>query len=199
VSGANRLRGASHVAEANPAPSDDRADAAVPEASAFHRGVALLLARASVVNAARQVGLARAAYELALDYTQERRAFGKPVAHFQAVAFSLAEMAMEVDAARWMVWRAAHALDRGQPGAGVPAALVQAYQTAFRVADESVQLLGGAGYVQDHPAEKWLRDTKALALFSPPDQLAQLTVAGDELDEALEGPLPSAAIQPFFT
>ena len=66
-----------------------------------------VFARACVINAARQVGLARAAYEFALEYTQERKAFGKPVAHFQSIAFTLADMAMDVEAARWMVWRAA--------------------------------------------------------------------------------------------
>jgi acyl-CoA dehydrogenase len=165
----------------------------------FRRGVALLFARGALMNAARQVGLARASYELALTYTQERKAFGKPVAHFQAVAFTLAEMAMEVDAARWMVWRAARALDEGQLDARVPSALVQANDAAWRVADHGVQLLGGAGYVQDYPAEKWLRDTKALALFSIPDQIAQLAIAGDELGHAIGGGLPSSAIQPFFT
>ena len=157
----------------------------------------MLFARAMVVNAARQVGLARASYEFALEYTQERKAFGKPVAHFQSIAFALADMAMEVDAARWMVWRAATELDKGTWTSAV-AALAHANEAAWRVADNGVQLLGGAGYVQDYPVEKWLRDTQALALFGPPSESADLAVAARELGEPLAG-LPSSNLQPFFT
>jgi alkylation response protein AidB-like acyl-CoA dehydrogenase len=157
-----------------------------------------LFARWMLVTAARQVGLARAAYELALDYTQERKAFGKPVAHFQAIAFALADMATEVEAARWMVWRAASELDAGGWPSTVAAA-AHANEAAWRVADEGVQLLGGAGYVKDHPVEKWLRDTKALALFAPPTEIADLALAGAELGEPVGRGLPSSALQPFFT
>ena len=68
---------------------------------------------------------------------------------------------------RWMVWRAATELDKGAWTSTV-AATAHANQAAWRVADNGVQLLGGAGYVKDYPVEKWLRDTKALALFAPP-------------------------------
>ncbi|MCA1662774.1 MAG: acyl-CoA dehydrogenase family protein [Myxococcales bacterium] len=160
------------------------------------------LARAMVVNAARQVGLARAAYEFALEYTQERKAFGKPVAHFQSIAFTLADMATDVDAARWMVWRAATELDKVAGVASTVAATAHANEAAWRVADNGVQLLGGAGYVKDYPVEKWVRDTKALALFAPPSEVAELMLAGFVLDHHLSGDpngLPSTAIQPFFT
>jgi alkylation response protein AidB-like acyl-CoA dehydrogenase len=156
------------------------------------------LARIMVINSARQVGLARAAYEFALEYTQERKAFGKPVAHFQSIAFTLADMAMDVDAARWMVWRAATELDKGAWTSTV-AATAHANEAAWRVADNGVQLLGGAGYVKDYPVEKWLRDTKALALFAPPSEVAELALAGAELGEPVAHGLPSTAIQPFFT
>ena len=156
------------------------------------------LARIMVINGARQVGLARAAYELALEYTQERKAFGKPVAHFQSIAFTLADMAMDVDAARWMVWRAATELDKGAWTSTV-AATAHANEAAWRVADNGVQLLGGAGYVKDYPVEKWLRDTKALALFAPPSEVAELALAGALLGEPVATGLPSTAIQPFFT
>jgi acyl-CoA dehydrogenase len=164
--------------------------------------VELELARAMVINAARQVGLARASYEFALEYTQERKAFGKPVAHFQSIAFTLADMAMDVDAARWMVWRAATELDKGLGLSSTVAATAHANEAAWRVADNGVQLLGGAGYVKDYPVEKWLRDTKALALFAPPSEVAELMLAGFVLDHHLSGDpngLPSTAIQPFFT
>jgi len=160
-----------------------------------------MFARSWVINAARQVGLARASYEFALEYTQERKAFGKPVAHFQSIAFTLADMAMDVDAARWMVWRAATQLDKGNLAPAVAAA-AHANEAAWRVADNGVQLLGGAGYVKDYPVEKWLRDTKALALFAPPSEIAELVAAGFELGHHVSGEghsLPSTAMQPFFT
>ncbi len=167
----------------------------------LHERLEHVFARAMVVNAARQVGLARASYEFALEYTQERKAFGKPVAHFQSIAFTLADMAMDVDAARWMVWRAATELDKGSTASSA-AALAHANEAAWRVADNGVQLLGGAGYVKDYPVEKWLRDTKALALFAPPTEIADLMLAGAELGLHISGDahgLPSTAIQPFFT
>jgi alkylation response protein AidB-like acyl-CoA dehydrogenase len=176
----------------------------VPEANRlrggddFAAGVRRLFGRACLVNAARQVGLARASYEFALEYTQERKAFGKPVAHFQSVAFTLAEMHMDVESARWMVWKAATELERGKH-ATVVAALTHANEAAWRVADNGVQLLGGAGYVRDYPVEKWLRDTKALALLSPPSEVAQLALASVELGHPVGTGLPSSGLQPFFT
>jgi len=161
--------------------------------------LARFFARASLINAARQVGLARASYELALEYTQDRHAFGKPVAHFQSIAFTLADMHMDVESARWMVWRAAAAIDRGEDHARLVAeAAAHANEAAFRVADNGVQLLGGAGYIQDFPAEKWLRDTRALSLFAPTDQLTQLAAASATLGHPVGDALPSSAIQPLF-
>jgi acyl-CoA dehydrogenase len=161
------------------------------------------LARVGLKNAARQVGLARAAYELALEYTQDRKAFGRPVAHFQANAFTLADMATDVDAARWTLWRAAATLDKGVPGTNDEAlrlcsdAIVQANEIAWRTADRGVQLLGGAGFVQDFPAEKRLRDCKALALCGAPVEWWRLDAAAYHLGHPIEGALPSAAVQPF--
>jgi alkylation response protein AidB-like acyl-CoA dehydrogenase len=174
------------------------AGCAVPEEnqlSADPARVGRFFARAALATAARQVGLARASYEAALAYTQDRHAFGKPVAHFQAVSFNLAEMAMDVDAARWMVWRAAAELDAGAPTAqaSVAKAAVQANEAAWRVADDGVQLLGGAGFIQDFPLEKWLRDTKALAMIGGTDELSRLTLAG------LGVGLPEHGIQPVIT
>lgn len=161
-------------------------------------------ARAALRVAARQVGLARAAYEYALGYTQDRTAFGKPVAHFQSIAFALADMLMDVESARWMVWRAATELAAGREGTPEGARLVaeaaaHTNEAGFRVADGAVQLLGGAGYIQDYPVEKWLRDTKTLALLAPTDQLQQLAAAAPLVGGVLEVPLPGPALQPIFT
>jgi alkylation response protein AidB-like acyl-CoA dehydrogenase len=160
-------------------------------------------ARVSLLTAARQVGLARASYETALAYTQDRVAFGKPVAHFQAVSFNLAELATDVDTARWMVWRAAVSLDKDSPDAfeHVAKAAAQANQVAWRVADDAVQLHGGAGFVQDYPVEKWLRDTKALAMCAPSDQQHQLVAAAAAIGKPEEfgDALPVSWIQPVVT
>ncbi len=166
----------------------------------FSESLRRFFARASLVAAARQVGLANAAFSLALDYTQERRAFGKAVAHFQAIAFALAEMAMDVESARWMTWRAAVEVERGEWDARrVADAAVAANEAAFRVADNAVQLLGGAGFIRDFPVEKWLRDTKTLALTAPGDQLQQLVSASAALGHAAGELLPGSAIQPIVT
>jgi acyl-CoA dehydrogenase len=164
----------------------------------FRRNTGMMFGRWAIVNAARQVGLARASYEYALAYTQERKAFGKPVAHFQSIAFTLADMHMDVESARWMVWRAATRLEK-QDISAVCAATVHANDAAWRVADNGVQLLGGAGYVKDYPVEKWMRDTKALALFGVPSEIAQLALASAELGHPVGTGLPSTGIQPFFT
>jgi len=162
-----------------------------------------MFARMSLMTAARQVGLARASYEHALGFTQDRVAFGKPVAHFQAVAFTLAEMHMDVESARWMVWRAAVAFDVGGAGAveAVAAALDHANDAAWRVADNGVQLLGGAGFIQDYPVEKWMRDTKALALMGQTGEGARLAIAAAAAGqpEAFGPGLPSPWIQPVVT
>lgn len=159
-------------------------------------------ARVALVNAARQVGVARAAYEYALAYTQDRSAFGKPIAHFQAVSFNLADLLMDLESARWLLWQAALGFDRERDAAlpDVARAAVHAAESAWRIADDAVQLLGGAGYVQDHPVEKWLRDTKALALVGPSAAHHRLVLASAELGLAFDqAPLPHSAQQPMVT
>jgi acyl-CoA dehydrogenase len=162
------------------------------------RGFTRFFARAQLMAAARQVGLARAGYELALSYTQDRVAFGKPVAHFQSVAFDLAEMLMEVESARWLVWCAAAELDAGDGVVAAARAAVHANQAAWTVADQTVQLLGGAGFIQDFPAEKWLRDTKVLAVLGQVDEASRQAIAGALLGEGGDV-LPGSALQPVVT
>lgn len=136
------------------------------EAGEFSTGFERTLARIRVMTAARAVGLARAAFEYATRYAMERRAFGRAIAEHQALAFLVAEMGTEVDAARNMVWRAAWAIDRGESGAVREAALAlaQASEAVMFVSNNAVQVLGGHGYIQDHPVEKWFRDAKTLVL-----------------------------------
>ncbi len=152
--------------------------------------------RVSLVTAARAVGLAAAAYEYARSYAEERVAFGKPIGHFQAIAFLLSDMAIAADAARLMTWKAAWAVEQNQPAtAELAGAQAQALEAAFFCANSAVQVLGGAGYVQDHPVEKWMRDAKTLALYGQHAQASHAVLAASALGRSLESadlfPLPS--------
>jgi len=115
--------------------------------------------------ASSAVGIARAAFEHATAYANERQAFGKPLIAKQGVSFKLADMAIGVEAARLLVWRAAAALDAGQD-AGLLGSYAKAFaaDTAMSVTTDAVQVLGGAGIMRDHPVEKWLRDAKVLQI-----------------------------------
>ncbi len=114
-----------------------------------------------VTLGASAVGLARAALEYAVGYAKERVQFGKPIAEHQAVAFRLADMAVRVDAARLLVWRAARKLDAGE-AAPLEAAMAKlaASETAMWCTWAAVQTLGGWGYSREYPVEKWMRDAK---------------------------------------
>jgi acyl-CoA dehydrogenase len=158
--------------------------------------------RLSLVTAARAVGLAHASYEYARAYAEERKAFGKPIGHFQAIAFLLADLATAVDAARWMVWRAAWAYDAGKkPTTEIALAQTHALEAAFTCANSAVQVLGGAGYLQDHPAEKWMRDAKTLALYGLHAQAADATVMAAELGRSLTAPdlFPLPSLHPSLS
>ena len=115
--------------------------------------------------AASAVGIARAAFEYATEYANERRAFGKPLIAKQGVSFKLADMAMQVEAARLLVWRAGAALDAGED-AGLLGSYAKAFaaDAAMSITTDAVQILGGAGIMRDHPVEKWMRDAKVLQI-----------------------------------
>ncbi len=154
-------------------------DCALEDAACLERPerLAEVLDRARLVTAARAVGLARAAFEHAARYATERRAFGRPVAEHQAIAFMVADMAVAIDAARALLWRAAWRFDRGErAGAEVAMALAQALEAAMTVSTDAVQVLGGHGFMQDHPVEKWMRDAKSLALAWGTTQAAHRTI-----------------------
>src|SRR5205823_3395982 len=116
--------------------------------------------------AARAVGVARAAFDYARDYAKERRAFGVAIAQKQAIAFKLADMAIEIDSMRLLTWEAAWKLDSGRP-ATREAVLVKQYasQSALNITDNAVQVLGGHGYIREHPVELWLRNARGFATF----------------------------------
>jgi alkylation response protein AidB-like acyl-CoA dehydrogenase len=128
--------------------------------------------------AAGAVGVARAAFEHARDYARERYAFGKPILSRQAVSFKLADMAMEIEAARLLVWRACEALDRGDD-AGLLGSYAKAFaaDAAMRATTDAVQILGGAGIMRDHPVEKWMRDAKVLQIVEGTSEIQRHVIA----------------------
>ncbi len=127
---------------------------------------AAILNRSRVALGAMAVGVARAAFEYARDYARERVQFGVPIATKQAIAFRLADMAIEVDAARLLVWDAAWQADQGRDITQAAAVLKQyAAKTALFVADSAVQVLGGHGYIREHPVERWLRNARGFSTF----------------------------------
>lgn len=127
---------------------------------------AAILNRGRVALAALAVGVARAAFEYARDYAKQRVAFGVPIAQKQAIAFMLAEMAIEVDSARLMAWEAAWKIDRGED-ATREAYLAKQYadKAVLFVADCGVQVLGGYGFIREYPAERWLRNGRGFPVF----------------------------------
>jgi acyl-CoA dehydrogenase len=128
----------------------------------FHR----IMNCSRVALSAMAVGVARAAFEYSRDYAKDRVAFGEPIASRQAIAFMLAEMAIEVDAARLMTWEAAWKLDKKEE-ATKEASLAKMYtdDMVLMVTDRAVQILGGHGYIREHPVELWLRNGRGFATF----------------------------------
>jgi alkylation response protein AidB-like acyl-CoA dehydrogenase len=128
---------------------------------------------------AQAVGIARAAYEYALDYAKERRQFSRAIIENQSIAFKLADMKMRTDAARLLVWRAAWMAANRQPflsGEGSQSKLF-ASETAVHVTEEAIQILGGYGYVRDYPVERWHRDSKIYTIFEGTSEIQRLIIS----------------------
>ncbi|MCU1504112.1 MAG: fadE [Ilumatobacteraceae bacterium] len=127
---------------------------------------------------AQALGIARAAYEFALDYAKERKAFGKAIIMNQAIAFKLANMAVEIDASRLLIWRAAWLARNGgfRNGEG-SMSKYKASETAVRVTEDAIQILGGYGYTRDYPVERWHRDSKIHTIFEGTSEIQQLVIA----------------------
>jgi acyl-CoA dehydrogenase len=124
------------------------------------------------------VGVARAALEYAVEYAKNRKQFGKPVALFQNTAFKIAQLAMEINAARHLVWHAAWLMDEGKP-CGKESAMAKAYgsDVAMKVTTECVQILGGYGYMRDYPMEKLFRDAKLLQIYEGTNEIQRLVIS----------------------
>ena len=120
--------------------------------------------------AAMAVGVARASHEYALAYAKDRHQFGKPIATKQAIAFLLAECRVEIDSARILAWEAAWEIDEGKPAADITKAAYLARQfadqTVLFVTDNGVQILGGHGFIREHPVERYLRNGRGFPTFT---------------------------------
>ncbi|MFI1993544.1 acyl-CoA dehydrogenase family protein [Actinoplanes sp. NPDC020271] len=128
---------------------------------------------------AQAIGIARAAYEYALEYAKNRVAFGRPIIENQAIAFALADMKTEIDAARLLVWRAAWMGRNDKPftaGEGSMSKL-KAGEVAVAVTEKAVQILGGAGYLREHPVERMFRDAKIYTIFEGTSEIQRLVIS----------------------
>lgn len=128
--------------------------------------------------AALAVGLAQAAFERALHYSKERHQFGKPISSFQAIQFKLADMAMEIELARNMVYKAAWLKDQGKPFSKESAyAKLFASEMAFRTCNQAIQIHGGYGYMREYEVERYLRDAKLLEIGEGTSEIQRLVIS----------------------
>lgn len=142
--------------------------ASIPASNLLPGDFAPILDALRVANAAMAVGVAKAAFDYARDYAKERDVFGMKVAQKQAIAFMLAEMATEIEAVRLLVWEAAWAIDgkKGEASQQAYLGFCAASDMAMMVTDRAVQILGGHGYIREHPVEMWMREGRGFASFT---------------------------------
>lgn len=145
-------------------------------------GAGRALARVRLYGAALLLGSMRASADFSREYAKERVTFGRPIAHHQAMAFLIADMATALDGARLLAWEAAWRLDAGLDAReSCASAFIEAAEQAMFVAPNGVQILGGHGFMQDYPVEKYMREARALGLW-----FGGLDLAREEAGHALE-------------
>jgi acyl-CoA dehydrogenase len=134
--------------------------------------------RTRPIVGAMALGIARAAYEYALEYSRQREQFGRKIAEFQAIAFKLADMKSRIDASRLLVWRASwmQRNDKAFTSAEGSMAKLFASETAVYVTDEAIQILGGNGYTRDYPVERMHRDAKIFTIFEGTSEIQRLVI-----------------------
>jgi len=128
---------------------------------------------------AQAVGIARAAYEYALDYAGTREQFGRPIVQNQGIAFMLADMKTKIDAARLLVWRAAWMGRNNVPFTSGEGSMCKLYagETAVDVTEKAIQILGGNGYTREYPVERWHRDAKIYTIFEGTSEIQRLIIS----------------------
>ena len=139
------------------------------------------LDKGRVSVAAGCVGLVQACLESSVSYAKERTQFGRPIAGFQLVQDMIADISLDADAARLLVWRAADLIDRGEDfRVAASKAKLYASEAAVRAANHCIQVYGGAGYVDEYPAAKYLRDARVMTLYEGTSQVQKLLIGRDE-------------------
>ncbi len=147
-------------------------------------GAMLMLEATRPLVAAGALGIARAAFEFSRDYSLERTSFGKPIAKHQAIAFKLADMATEIDAARLLTWRAGWMAQNGmQLGSAGSMAKLFAGDVGMRVTTDAVQILGGYGYIKEYPVERFMRDAKIYQIWEGTAEIQRLVISRYVLGE----------------
>ena len=128
---------------------------------------------------AQAIGIARAAYEYALEYAGNRVQFGKPIIDNQAIAFALADMKTEIDAARLLVWRASWMGRQGKKFENAEGSMskLKAGEVAVWATERAIHILGGNGYTREYPVERWHRDAKIYTIFEGTSEIQRLVVA----------------------
>jgi acyl-CoA dehydrogenase len=128
---------------------------------------------------AQAIGIARAAYEYALDYAKERVQFGRPIVENQAIAFALADMKMEIDAARLLIWRASWMGRTGREFTAAEGSMskLKAGEVAVWVTERAIQILGGNGYTREYPVERMHRDAKIYTIFEGTSEIQRLVIS----------------------
>jgi acyl-CoA dehydrogenase len=153
----------------------------------------LMLEATRPLVAAGALGIARAAYEFARDYSLERTSFGKPIAKHQAIAFKLADMATEIDAARLLTWRAGWMAANNIPYAHGEGSMAKLFSgdVAMRVTTDAVQVLGGYGYIKEYPVERFMRDAKIYQIWEGTAEIQRLVISRYILGERKAQPRPT--------
>ncbi|MBV9292098.1 MAG: acyl-CoA dehydrogenase, partial [Frankiales bacterium] len=128
---------------------------------------------------AQAVGIARAAYEVALDYAKTREQFGRPIIENQGIAFKLADMKTRIDASRLLVWRAAWMARQGKEFGAAEGSQCKLFagETAVWVTEQAIQILGGNGYTREYPVERMHRDAKIYTIFEGTSEIQRLVIA----------------------
>ncbi len=129
---------------------------------------------------AQAIGIAQGAFEAALEYAHTRHQFGQSILNFQAVSFMLADMAIEIEAARTLTYQVARMIDSGARHYGKESAMCKVFPSdvAMRVATDAIQIMGGYGYMKDYPAEKFFRDAKICQIYEGTNQIQRQIIAG---------------------
>ncbi|TMC48015.1 MAG: acyl-CoA dehydrogenase [Chloroflexi bacterium] len=157
-------------------------------------GAMMMLEATRPAIAAGALGIARAAFEYARDYSLEREQFGKPIAKHEAIAFKLADMATKVDASRLLTWRAGWMVSQGLPFTRAEGSMAKLFagDAAMEITVDAVQVLGGYGYVKDHPVERFMRDAKIYQIWEGTAEIQRLVISRYILGERRAQPRPMA-------